>query len=121
MVILAQLVGKIKGKTRISSNIILMYKNSQFYQSQQPQEEAQPSDPQQLKKYWDALKGGWRNPRLKYEDWSQRFLSPQQWMAANPGKTMQEYKQYRTKLRQPRRQNWLQRAVGIDPGYRDIR
>ncbi len=98
-----------------------MYKNSQFYQQQPAQEEAQPADPQQLKRYWEALKGGWRNPRLTYQQWSQRFLGPQQWMAQNPGATMEDFRQYRAKLKQPRKRNWMQRAIGVNPGYVDIR
>lgn len=98
-----------------------MRKNSQFWRRQPPPEEAQPADPQRFKRYWDAAKGGWKNPHLKFEDWDQRFLSMKQWMEANPGKNEQDYRQYSARLRRPKKRNWLNRALGTDPGFSDFR
>lgn len=92
-----------------------MEKESQYRRPKQPAKPPvnQPGsqsneDTSQLGK-WDSFWSGFYAPfEMSAEEYNDRYLTPRNWLLANPGKNMNDYHKFRKKLT---RGNWLQRVM----------
>ena len=59
---------------------------------------------------YGAFIEGWKNKnRLSYRKWQDTLLTPKQWLAKYPDKTINDYKIWRRQL--PSSFNWLQKLI----------